>query len=63
MRFDSSDEERVILEPLVPTARRSRRVEECRIMNAIFFVLRTGIPWRDLPERYEGDEGWNAGTC
>jgi transposase len=21
-------------------------------MNAIFYVLRTGIPWRDLPERY-----------
>ena len=21
-------------------------------MNGIFFVLRTGIPWRDLPERY-----------
>ena len=23
-----------------------------RIMNAIFYVLRTGMPWRDLPERY-----------
>jgi transposase len=21
-------------------------------MNAIFYVLRTGMPWRDLPERY-----------
>ena len=21
-------------------------------MNGIFFVLRTGTPWRDLPERY-----------
>ena len=23
-----------------------------RILNGIFFKLRTGIPWRDLPERY-----------
>ena len=22
------------------------------MLNAIFFVLRTGTPWRDLPERY-----------
>ena len=21
-------------------------------MNGIFYVLRTGMPWRDLPERY-----------
>src|SRR5882724_9959383 len=52
MRFDLSDEEWAILEPLIPTARRSRRVDDRRIMNGIFFVLRTGIPWRDLPERY-----------
>ena len=52
MRFDLSDEEWVILEPLIPPAWRSRRVDDRRIMNGIFFVLRTGIPWRDLPERY-----------
>src|SRR5215475_15875204 len=28
------------------------RPPDRRIMNAIFYVLRTGIPWRDLPERY-----------
>jgi transposase len=52
MRFDLTDEEWAILEPLIPPARRSRRVDDRRIMNGIFFVLRTGIPWRDLPERY-----------
>src|SRR5262249_57658616 len=38
----------------LPTAgaRRSRRIDDRKIMNGIFFVLRTGIPWRDLPERY-----------
>ncbi|MGH8679174.1 MAG: SsrA-binding protein, partial [Burkholderiales bacterium] len=52
MRFDLSDEEWATLEPLIPMARRSRRVDDRRIMNGIFFVLRTGVPWRDLPERY-----------
>jgi transposase len=28
------------------------RVDDRRVLNAIFFVLRTGTPWRDLPERY-----------
>jgi len=49
MRFDLSDEEWAILEPLIPTARRSRRVDDRRIMNGIFFVLRTGIPGGTCP--------------
>jgi len=30
----------------------SSRADDRKIMNAIFYVLRTGMPWRDLPERY-----------
>ena len=52
MRFDLSDEEWALLEPLMPEARKSARADDRRIMNAIFYVLRTGMPWRDLPERY-----------
>lgn len=52
MRFDLSDEEWTVLQPLMPKARASARPEDRKIMNAIFYVLRTGIPWRDLPERY-----------
>ena len=52
MRFDLSDEEWALLEPLLPKARRSARVDDRKIMNAIFYVLRTGMPWRDLPQRY-----------
>jgi len=52
MRFDLTDEEWVLLEPLLPTARKSARVDDRRILNAIFYVLRTGMPWRDLAERY-----------
>ena len=52
MRFDLTDEEWALLEPLLPTRRKSARVDDRRILNAIFYVLRTGMPWRDLPERY-----------
>ena len=52
MRFDLSDEEWALLVPLLPKHRKSARVDDRRILNAIFYVLRTGMPWRDLPERY-----------
>ena len=52
MRFDLSDEEWALLVPLLPKNRKSARVDDRRILNAIFDVLRTGMPWRDLPERY-----------
>jgi transposase len=52
MRFDLTDEDWALLEPLLPTQRKSARVDDRRVLNAIFYVLRTGIPWRDLPERY-----------
>ena len=28
------------------------RTDDRRVVNGIFYVLRTGSPWRDLPERY-----------
>ena len=52
MRFDLSDDEWALLEPLMPKKRKSARADDRKIMNAIFYVLRTGMPWRDLPERY-----------
>jgi transposase len=52
MRHDLTDEEWQALEPLVPARWRSARVDDRRIVNAIFHVLRTGIPWRDLSEEY-----------
>ena len=55
-RFDLTDEEWSLIEPLLPGAEGGRvgrpREDDRRILNGIFFVLRTGTPWRDLPERY-----------
>ena len=52
-RFDLSDAEWTIIEPLLPNKPRGvPRTDDRRVLNGIFFVLRTGCPWRDLPERY-----------
>jgi transposase len=55
-RFDLSEAEWAIIEPLLPGADGRRfgrpRLDDRRVLNAIFFVLRSGTPWRDLPERY-----------
>ena len=55
-RFDLSDTEWAIIAPLLPGADGTRngrpRLDDRKVLNGIFFVLRTGTPWRDLPERY-----------
>ncbi|MXY34147.1 MAG: transposase [Boseongicola sp. SB0664_bin_43] len=52
-RHDVSDAEREILRSVLPRKHQGpRRVHDRRVMNGIFFVLRTGTPWRDLPERH-----------
>ncbi|MCH8347223.1 MAG: transposase [Proteobacteria bacterium] len=53
MRFDLSDDERAIIQSLLPANRKGpRRVDDRRVLNGIFYILHTGAPWRDLPERY-----------
>jgi transposase len=52
MRFDLTDGELALLEPLMPKSRKSAHVDDRKIMNAIFYVLRAGMPWQDLLERY-----------
>ena len=53
MRFDLSDREWEIIEPLLPPTRQGgERADDRRVLNGIFYVLRTGIPWDDLPSRY-----------
>ena len=52
---DMSDEEWAILEPLIPPSKpggRPRTVNLREVMNAIFYVLRGGIPWRFLPKEF-----------
>ena len=55
-RFDLTDAEWTIIAPLLPGAEGKKngrpRPDDRKVINGIFFVLRTGTPWRDLPERY-----------
>jgi transposase len=52
-RFDLSDGEWSIISPLLPNKPRGvARTDDRRVLNGIFYILRTGSPWRDLPERY-----------
>lgn len=53
MRYDLTDFEWSVIEPLLPKDRRGRKPgNNRRVLNGIFWVLRAGAPWRDLPERY-----------
>ena len=56
-RFDLSDVEWGLIQPLLPNKPRGvARVDDRRVLNGIFWVLRTGSPWRDLPEAPEVSE-------
>jgi transposase len=56
--MDLTDEQWAILEPLLPepercSAGRGRPWRPAReVLNGVLWVLRTGAPWHDLPERY-----------
>jgi transposase len=53
MRYDITDFEWSVIEPLLPKNRRGVKPRDNRrILNGIFWVLRAGAPWRDFPERY-----------
>ena len=52
-RFDMSELEWNFIQPILPNKVRGvARVDDKRVINGIFYKLRTGVPWRDLPERY-----------
>ncbi len=52
---DLSDRAWALLEPLLPPAKpggRPRSVKLRRMLNGLFYLLRTGCPWRYLPREY-----------
>ena len=60
-RFDLTDAEWALIAPLLPGAEGKKngrpRLDDRKVLNGIFFILRTGSPWRDLPEAF-GE--WNS---
>lgn len=54
-RHELTDEQWERLKPLLPPQKpRTGRpaTDHRQIVNGILWILRTGAPWRDLPERY-----------
>jgi transposase len=54
-RFDLTDEQWAALEPLLPAPSRPGRPSlwgKRQLINGIRWRVRTGAPWRDMPEAY-----------
>jgi transposase len=52
-RYDQTEFEWKTIQPVLPNKPRGvPRVDDRRVLNGIFFILRSGSPWADLPERY-----------
>jgi len=53
MRYELTDCEWFAIKPLLPNRPRGvPRVDDRRVLNGIFWVLRSGAPWRDLPRSF-----------
>jgi transposase len=53
MRYELTDYEWTAIKPFLPNKPRGvPRVNTRRVLNGIFWVLRSGAPWRDLPETF-----------
>jgi transposase len=54
MRYEMTDGEWVAIRPMLPNKPRGvPRVDDRRVLNGIFWVLRSGAPWRDLPPQFD----------
>ena len=50
MRYKLNDHEWAAIKPMLPNKPRGvPQVNDRRVLNGIFWVLRSGAPWRDLP--------------
>ncbi len=71
MRYELTDFEWAAIKPFLPNKPRGvPRVNDRRVLNGIFWVLRSGAPWRDLllsfgPRTtcYNRFVRWRRGAC
>ena len=52
-RYELSVSEWNVILPLLPNkSRRKPRLDDLLVLNGIFSMLRAGVPWADLTERF-----------
>lgn len=51
-RHELTDGQWQKIEPLIHRYGRRSKLGDRSFVNAVIYVLKTGTPWRDLPERY-----------
>ncbi len=53
-RHELTEEQWRVIEPLLPVsgAKGRPRVDDRRVINGMLYKAKTGVAWRDLPERY-----------
>jgi transposase len=53
MRYELTDYEWTAIKPMLRNKPRGvPRANDRRVLNGIFWVLRSGAPWRDLPNAF-----------
>src|SRR3954470_18789775 len=53
MRYELNDHEWAAIKPFLPNKPSGvPRVNDRRVLNGIFWVLRSGAPWRDVPDNF-----------
>src|SRR3954453_6572756 len=58
-RFDLTDFEWSVIQPLLPNKPRGvPRVDDRRVLNGIYWRMRTGSPRAGIPERYGAPTPW-----
>jgi len=56
--MDLTDEQWEVLKPLIPVpprrpdGRGRPRIDDREILNGVLWIMRTGAPWHDMPDRY-----------
>jgi transposase len=53
MRYELNDHQWAAIKPMLPNKPRGvPRVNDRRVLDGIFWILRSGPPWRDLPDNF-----------
>jgi len=50
--FWLSDDQLARIEPFFPLAHGVPRVDDCKVISGIIFVIKNGLRWRDAPDAY-----------